>query len=106
MDGNDLMDFTLQLLRLAGSLTLVLALFFACIYGLKRWGHAFSKPASQTPIEVLSKRSFGPRHHLILVKVPGGQSVLIGISPQNINVLTTIHEEPDTSSQSTNIEKL
>jgi flagellar biosynthetic protein FliO len=100
------MDFALQMLRLAGSLALVLAIFFACIYGLKRWGYPLKKPASQALIEVLSKHSFGPRHHLILVKVPGGQSVLIGISPQNMNVLTTIRDIPGSSVESANIEKI
>jgi flagellar biogenesis protein FliO len=100
------MDFALQLLRLAGSLALVLAIFFACIHGLKRWGFPLKKPASQAMIEVVSKHSFGPRHHMILVKVPGNQSVLIGISPQNMNVLATIRETPAGSAESTNIEKL
>jgi len=100
------MDFALQLLRLVGSLALVLAIFFACIYGLKRWGFPLKKPASQALIEVVSKHSFGPRHHMILVKVPGNQSVLIGISPQNMNVLATIRETPGSSAESTDIEKL
>ncbi|MFZ2445921.1 MAG: flagellar biosynthetic protein FliO [Syntrophobacteraceae bacterium] len=83
------MDFGLQLLRLAGSLALVLALFFALMYGLKRWGRLVRKTPAQPAMEVVSKHSFGPRHHLLLVKVPGGGSVLVGISPQNMSVLST-----------------
>jgi flagellar biogenesis protein FliO len=101
---SDQMDFALQLLRLAGSLALVLAIFFALMYGLKKWGYPLRKPASQALVEVVSKHSFGPRHHLILVKVPGGQSVLIGISPQSMNVLTTIRDMPGSPAVSTNIE--
>jgi flagellar biosynthetic protein FliO len=100
------MDFALQLLWVAASLAMVLALFFVLVYGLKRWGYPLKKPASQALIEVVSKHSFGPRHHLILVKVPGGQSVLIGISPQNMNVLTTIQDIPGSPAVSTSIENL
>ena len=102
----DQMDFAMQLFRLVGSLALVLAIFFACVYGLKRWGYPLRKPAAQTLIEVVSKHSFGPRHHLILVKVPGNQKILIGISPQDMKVLTTIRDMPDSLTESTNIEKL
>jgi len=90
------MDFGLQLMRLAGSFALVLALFFALLYGLKRWGPLLRKPVAQPLMEVLSKHSFGPRHHLLLVRVPGGQSVLIGISPQNMTYLTTLRDVPQT----------
>jgi len=100
------MDFALQLLRLAGSLALVLAIFFVCIYGLKRWGYPLRKPASQALVEIVSKHSFGPRHHLILVKVSGAQSILVGVSPQNMNVLATIRDSAGISDDPANIEKL
>ncbi len=45
------------------------------------------KPATQPLLEVLSRQSFGPRHHLILVKVPGERNVLVGISPQNMSLM-------------------
>ena len=100
------MDFALQLLRLAGSLALVLGSFSRCIYALKRWGYPLAKPASQGIIQVISKHSFGQRHHVILVKVPDGRSVLIGISPQNMNLLATIGDGRDVPADSANIEKL
>ncbi len=53
------------------------------------------RPASQSMIEVLSKQSFGPRHHLILVKVTGERNVLVGVSPQNMSLLSVT--EPATS---------
>ncbi|MHC1725537.1 MAG: FliO/MopB family protein [Syntrophobacteraceae bacterium] len=83
------MEFGMQLLRLVGSLALVLTLLFAFLYALRRWGgNRFRKATVQAAIEILSKQSFGPRHHLLLVKVPGEQSVLVGISPQNMSLLT------------------
>ncbi len=80
------MDFALQLIKVAGSLALVLGLFFALMYGLKRWGGVVRKSSIQPSMEIVSKQSFGPRHHLLLVKVPGGRNVLVGISPQNMSI--------------------
>ncbi len=86
------MDYAAQLMRVAGSLALVLAVFFALIYGLKRSGRFVRKTPTQPLMEVLSKHSFGPRHHLVLVRVAGGQNVLVGISPQNMSILTTVED--------------
>ncbi|MGO8942673.1 MAG: FliO/MopB family protein [Syntrophobacteraceae bacterium] len=82
------MESGLLLLKTAGALGLVLGLFFAFIYVLKRWGNRAKRPVSQNMVEVLSKHSFGPRHHLILVKVTGERNVLVGVSPQNISLLS------------------
>jgi flagellar biogenesis protein FliO len=83
------MDFGMQFLRLAGSLALVLGIFYVVIYGLKRWGHLVKKSPAQPMMEVLSKHSFGPRHHLMLIQIPGGQRLLVGISPQNMSIVPT-----------------
>ena len=74
------------MLKTLGALALVLGLFLALIYALGRWGKLSGRPFSQT-MEVLSRQSFGPRHHLILVKVSGERNVLVGISPQNMSLL-------------------
>ncbi len=75
-------------MKTAGALALVLGFFFVFIYVLRRWGNTAKRPASQTMMEVLCKHSFGPRHHLILVKVTGERKVLVGVSPQNISLLS------------------
>jgi flagellar biosynthetic protein FliO len=82
------MESGLLLLKTAGALALVLGFFFVFIYVLRRWGNTAKRPASQAMMEVLSKHSFGPRHHLILVKVTGERKVLVGVSPQNISLLS------------------
>ena len=87
------MESGLLLLKTAGALALVLGLFFAFIYALKRWGNLVKRPASQTMMEILSKHSFGPRHHLILVSITGEERVLVGISPQNMS-LYPLHAPP------------
>lgn len=90
------MDFSIQLIKVAGSLALVLGLFLALMYGLKRWGRLARKSSPQPSMEVVSKHSFGPRHHLLLVRVPGGQQVLVGISPQNMSLLANAPDLADT----------
>ena len=74
-------------MKTAGALALVLGFFFAFLYFLRRWGNLGKGPSSQSMMEVLSKQSFGPRHHLILVKVTGERNFLVGISPQNMSLL-------------------
>ena len=86
------MESGLLLLRTAGALALVVGLLFAFIYVLRRWGNAVKRPSSQPVMEVLSKHSFGPRHHLILVKFAEESKVLVGISPQNMSLLTVLPE--------------
>lgn len=76
----------LLLLKTVGALALVVGLFLAIIYALKRWGNLSGRPVSQT-MEVISRQSFGPRHHLIMVKVCGDRNVLVGVSPQNMTLL-------------------
>ncbi len=78
------------MLKTGGALALVLGFFFAFIYVLRRWGNLAKRPPSQTMMEVLSKHSFGPRHHLILVKVTGERTVLVGISPQNMSLVSLL----------------
>lgn len=88
------METGLQLLKTVGALVLVLGIFFAVIYILKRWGSVLKKPASQPMLQVLSKVSFGTRHHLMLVDVNSGQKVLVGISPQNLSLLAVGPHDP------------
>jgi len=82
------MEGVFPLLKTAGALALVLGLLFAFVYALRRWGNLVRKPASQPIMEVLSKQSFGPRHHLIVVEVIGERKVLVGIAPQTISFLS------------------
>jgi len=88
------METGLQLAKMVGALVLVLGVLFAFLYVLRRWGSLARKPASQNMMEVLSKQSFGPRHHLILVKVTGESKVLVGISPQNMSLMAVSAPTP------------
>jgi flagellar protein FliO/FliZ len=87
------MESGLLFLRTAGALGLVLGLLLAFVYVLRRWQNAVKKPSSQSAMEVLSKHSFGPRHHLILVKIARESKVLVGISPQSMSFLPLFPED-------------
>jgi flagellar biogenesis protein FliO len=91
------MDFGFELFRLAGSFVLVVALLLLCVYGLKRWGRLIKKPAAQGMLDVVARHSFGPKHHLVLLKVQEQQLVLIGMSPQGMHFLTSVPELPEPS---------
>ncbi|MDA8308284.1 MAG: flagellar biosynthetic protein FliO [Deltaproteobacteria bacterium] len=94
------MTYGLLFLKTGGALALVLGLFLVIIYALKRWGNLSRRPVSQT-MEVLSRQSFGPRHHLIMVKVSGERNVLVGISPQNMSLLCVGDPAPQGGKPST-----
>ncbi len=84
-------DFSFQLLRMAGSLLLVLAILFACLYALKRWGQWGTAPDAAAWIRVLARQSLGPKHYLLVVRVRE-QVLLLGVSPEGIRLLTRIEE--------------
>ena len=88
------MDFGLQLVRMAVSLLLVVALLMAVVYGLKRFAHWTKRPAANSQIQVLSQHAVGFKHYLLLVKVRN-QSFLLGVSPQGIHLLSSVHEASD-----------
>ncbi len=81
-------DFGFQLLRMVGSLGLVLGLLLASLYGLKRWGQWIKRSGGNSLIQVLAQHSFGPKHYLLLVRVQ--DQLLVGISPQGMHLLTTL----------------
>jgi flagellar biosynthetic protein FliO len=82
------METGLQLIKTVGALALVLGMLYTFVYVLKRLGVPAKKTSSQAAMEILSKQSLGPRHHLFLVKVAGERKVLVGISPQSMNLLS------------------
>lgn len=82
-------DFGFELAKVAGSLVVVLALLFATVYGLKRFGHWTKRQDANTWIEVLAQHPVGLKHYLMLVKV-GEQMFLLGVSPQGMHFLSPI----------------
>ncbi len=83
------LNFGLQFAKMAGGLAVVLAALLACAYGLKRTGLWLRKPESESCIHILAQQTIGLKHQLVLLKVHD-QTLLVGISPQGINLLTHI----------------
>jgi flagellar biosynthetic protein FliO len=82
-------NFGLQLAKMAGGLAVVLAALLACAYGIKRTGLWLKRPESESWIKILAQQTIGLKHQLVLLKVQD-QTLLVGISPQGINLLTRI----------------
>jgi flagellar biosynthetic protein FliO len=86
------MDLGFQLAKLAGAFVLVLALLYATMYGLKRWGHWVRKGGTESLIRVTGRHAFGPKHFLMVVEV-GTQRFLVGVSPQGMQMLAPLEAE-------------
>lgn len=83
------MDVGIQLVRVGGSLLLVLAVLLGALVGIKRWGH-WMKPSTQNGwIQIVAQHSFGPKYHLLVVKVQD-ERFLVGISPQGMHTLSSL----------------
>ena len=88
------LNFGLQFAKMAGGLAVVLAALYACAYGLKRTGLWLKRPEADLWIHVLARQTIGVKHQLVLLKVHD-QTLLVGISPQGINLLTRIEGDAD-----------
>jgi len=83
------MDLGLQLARVAGSLLLVVGVLVGAMVALKRWGHWMKQSTGNEWIQVLAQHSFGPKHHLLVVKVQD-ERFLVGVSPQGMHALSSL----------------
>ncbi|MFW6342047.1 MAG: flagellar biosynthetic protein FliO [Halothiobacillaceae bacterium] len=73
------------LLRLVGSLLLVIGVMFVVVWLLKRSG-GFDRSRGAYPMQVLSSVSVGPRERVVLVRV-GEHQALLGVAPGRVNNL-------------------
>lgn len=83
------MDFGTLLFRVIGSLSLVLAVLLAALYLIKKTGHFRAKSTAGNGITLLSRKSVGPRHHLVMVEA-ADRLLLLGISPEGIRLLSPL----------------
>ena len=81
-------------LRVVLALGLVLGIFAAVLYLYRRATRAGAAPRRQQRIEILAQRSLGTRTSLALVQV-GGETLLIGVTPQQITALGPVSLETD-----------
>lgn len=90
-------NFGLQLLKMIGSLALVLGVIAIAAFGLKRMGLRGRKPETNPWIQVVARYPVGIKHYLLLVKVKS-QLLLLGVSPQGVQFLTLIPEDSEPTS--------
>lgn len=75
-----------RLMVTLGILTVVLG---ATSYGVKRWAANGRKNNQNTRIKILTQHHLGPKKSLAIVQV-AGESILIGMTDQNISMLKTL----------------
>jgi flagellar protein FliO/FliZ len=83
------MDFSTLLLRVIGSLGIVLAVLFAGLYAFKKTGYLPANTAAGNRIRLLARQSLGPRHQLVMVEA-ADRLLLLGISPEGIRLLSPL----------------
>lgn len=72
----------------------VLAVLGAVAYWLRqRWRGEAPRRASHRRMRIVESLAVGPQRHVHLVAV-GDQQYLIGVTPQAVTFLTSVHESP------------
>lgn len=86
-------DIGFSLLRMAGALLLVLAVFFAGIWLFKNWQRLGGGPRRPDRLQVIEAKSLGNRQVLYVVGFDR-QRFLIGASPVGVCLLSPLPEAP------------
>src|SRR5262249_58729891 len=89
--GSSLPDAGLSLLRVVGSLGLVLALFFGAVWCFKNWQRLAAQKGRAPKLRVLEVRSLGHRQALYLIACEQ-QRLLVASSPAGVTLLTHLPE--------------
>jgi len=76
----------MDVLRMVGSMALVIAVLLAVLWGLKRIQNKMLIASHGGRMQVLETQSIGTRQKIVLVRI-GSQEVLLGITPTQINAL-------------------
>lgn len=75
--------------RILLTIGILLAAMAAAVFGLKRFAAKKVKGPQGTKIKVLTQHSLGPKKSLAIIQV-AGESILIGVTDQNISMLKTL----------------
>jgi flagellar protein FliO/FliZ len=86
-------ELWITLLKSFGMLCLVLALLIAVLWLLRRLYH-HSAGGQPGLIQILASSYVAPKEHIVLVDVLG-EKLLLGVTAQQINLLTKISDEKD-----------
>ncbi|MFP4380717.1 MAG: flagellar biosynthetic protein FliO [Candidatus Sumerlaeia bacterium] len=79
------------LFRMLGALAIVLGLMFGVAWLWKKYAPQQKASTRDDVIRIVGSRMLGNKRSLLLVRVRG-QTLLLGVTPQNISCLTEIHE--------------
>jgi flagellar protein FliO/FliZ len=76
----------MDVLRMVGSMAVVIALLLVVLWGLKRIQNQMLTAKHTGRMQVLESQSMGTRQKIALVRI-GEHEVLLGITPTQINAL-------------------
>lgn len=83
-----------SLVKMISSLLVVLALILAIAFGLRRLLRSrFSRWKTAPLVKVLSTAYLGPKKEISIISV-GEQYLVLGVTPNNISLLTRLEHEP------------
>lgn len=86
-------ELWITLFKSFGMLCVVLALLIAILWLLRRAYH-YSSGGQPGLIKILASSYVAPKEHIVLVDVLG-EKLLLGVTPQQINLLAKIADEKD-----------
>ncbi|MFY7929719.1 MAG: FliO/MopB family protein, partial [Oligoflexus sp.] len=89
-------DWTANMEQKMVLVTMFLAVMLLLLIGIKSWRRVASKkwplaPTEDFSLKTLASHSIGPKQKLTVVQV-GQEQILIGVSPDSINFLTSLHK--------------
>jgi flagellar biosynthetic protein FliO len=87
-----------SLVRLMGSLCIVLAVLFAGVWFLRYWQRMAARSGARPQLRVVESRSLGQRQAIYLVEC-GQQRFLIGGSAGGLNLLSALPAAPEASGE-------
>ncbi len=93
------MDLVPSLFKMASALLLVLGIIVLAAYGAKRFfGPQLGRFRSQSLIQVLATSYLGAKREIAVVEV-GEEYFVIGVTPNNISMLTRLKNMPEKQNQ-------
>lgn len=90
------------LIRLFGAFCVVVGVFFAVVWGLRRWQNAAANRSGQPLLRIVESRGIGPRQTLHVVEC-GDQRFLLAGTPAGVQMLSALSPSaavPEPASQS------
>lgn len=81
-------------LKTAGMLLIVLGLLIGVLFIMKRFSFFQRESKGELPIRVLSTRHLSPKERIEVIEI-SGEKIVVGISPNNITLLTKLKDSDE-----------